>query len=483
LNPIEKYELVVGLEVHAQLLTESKLFCSDSALFGAEANTHVGPISIAHPGTLPKLNKKAIELAVRLGVALDCQIEKENFFARKNYFYPDLPKGYQISQHTAPICIGGSVSVELPEGEKKILLNRIHIEEDAGKSVHDMDEQYTYIDLNRSGVALVEIVTEPVIHSSDEAFLFLTNLRSILRWLDVCDGNMEEGSMRCDANISIRMKGDTQLGKRVEIKNLNSIRNVKRAIDFEFIRLVSLAEEQKEVVQETRSYDAERNFTFSLRNKEDADDYRYFPEPDLPPFQLTEAYISDVKNSLPELPEQLKKRYQATYQLNSNDISVICSEKSSIVLFEQLLAHSAPVKAAANWITGPIKQHCNEEHVGMNQLPIDSSTIAKLILLTESGKVSFSNASGKIFTHLLNFPDKTPEDAIFSLNLEQNSDETELLSWIEETIKAMPEKVKEYQSGKKGLIGLFAGEVKKKSKGKADMQLVTRLIAEKLSQN
>lgn len=482
MNELEKYELVVGLEVHAQLLTQSKLFCSDSTLFGAEANTQVGPISLAHPGTLPKLNEKAIELAVRLGVALNSEIEKNNYFARKNYFYPDLPKGYQISQHTAPICKGGNVSIETIAGKKSISLNRIHIEEDAGKSIHDLDESYTCIDLNRAGVPLVEIVTEPVIHSAEEAFSFLTSLRSMLRWLEVCDGNMEEGSMRCDANISIRLKGETQLGKRVEVKNLNSIRNVKRAIEFEFNRLVTLTEAQQDFAQETRSYDADRNITFSLRSKEDADDYRYFPEPDLPPFDITEAYIDEIKKKLPELPEQLKNRYQKTYQLSDNDIHVICNEKSSVLFFESLIEQTNHIKAAANWMIGPVKQYCNEKNIEIDQFPLTVKTLATLIDLTESGRVNFSNASGRVLNYLINFPEKTPEDAILSLNLVQNSDESALMTWIEETLESMPEKVKEYQSGKKGLIGLFAGEVKRKSKGKADMQIVTRLIAEKLNQ-
>ena len=289
MNP-DKYQVVIGLEVHAQLLTKTKLFCADSTTFGSEPNTQVSPISLAHPGTLPKMNKHAIELAVKLGLALHCEIERHNYFARKNYFYPDLPKGYQVSQHTAPICKGGYLSITTAEIQTNIQLNRIHLEEDAGKSIHDIDADYTCIDLNRAGVPLLEIVTEPCIHSAEEAFVFLTELRKIVRWLNVCDGNMEEGSMRCDANISIRLKGETILGKRVEVKNLNSIRNVKKAIEIEQERLIALTEKNEPVIQETRSFDADNNITFSLRSKEEADDYRYFPEPDLPPFSVSAGF-------------------------------------------------------------------------------------------------------------------------------------------------------------------------------------------------
>jgi aspartyl-tRNA(Asn)/glutamyl-tRNA(Gln) amidotransferase subunit B len=270
--------------VHAQLQTASKLFCGDGTAFGADPNTQVSPVSLAHPGTLPVMNEKVIELAVKLGLALDCSIVKENYFARKNYFYPDLPKGYQVSQHTAPVCLGGHVNIVTDEGKRSVRLNRIHMEEDAGKSLHDVDEKYTSIDLNRAGMPLLEIVTEPDLHSSAEAYAYLTELRKMVRWLGVCDGNMEEGSMRCDANVSVRLKGETKLGTRVEVKNLNSIRNVKKAIEIEAERLIAIVEKGEQVLQQTRSFNADNNTTFALRSKEEADDYRYFPEPDLPPF-------------------------------------------------------------------------------------------------------------------------------------------------------------------------------------------------------
>ena len=482
MNNNDKYQVVIGLEVHAQLSTKTKLFCADSTQFGSEPNTQVSPISLAHPGTLPKMNKKAIELAVRLGLALHCEIERDNYFARKNYFYPDLPKGYQVSQHTAPICKGGYLSVTTSVGQNNIQLNRIHLEEDAGKSIHDIDENYTCIDLNRAGVPLLEIVTEPCIHSAEEAFAFLTELRKIVRWLGVCDGNMEEGSMRCDANISVRLMGETTLGKRVEVKNLNSIRNVKKAIEIETERLISITEKKETVIQETRSFDADKNTTFSLRNKEEADDYRYFPEPDLPPFVITDKYIAEVTDSMPVLPEQLKQKYIRDYALSDYDAAVICNDKEEAVFFEELIKHTKHFKPAANWMLGPLKFYCNENNISIASFPLPASTIVSLIELTESGQVNFNNASTKILQELIKNPAETAMNVATSLNLLQESDSHAVENWVNEVITSMPGKVKEYKSGKKGLLGLFSGEVKKLSKGKADMQLANKLLAEKLNQ-
>ena len=477
----DTYEVVIGLEVHAQLQTNSKLFCGDSASFGAAPNTHISPITLAHPGTLPRMNKKAIEFAIKLGLALQCEIEQENYFARKNYFYPDLPKGYQISQHTTPICKNGFVKINVNNEVRNIQLNRIHIEEDAGKSLHDVDENYTAIDLNRAGVPLLEIVSEPDLHSSEEAFAYITELRRLVRWLDICDGNMEEGSMRCDANISIRLKGEKKLGTRVEVKNLNSIRNVKKAIDLEVDRLIDIVESGASVVQETRSFDADNNTSFSLRSKEDADDYRYFADPDLTPFHITDEFLQAVKDSLPALPDALELKYREVFQLPPYDAQVICSDKSLVNYFENIIQHSSNYKAAVNWLMGPIKSYLNDHAIELDAFPLSPEKIAALIQLVEDGKVNFSIASTKILSALIQDPKNNPLQVATELNLLQESNSDSVASWVDEVMNKMPDKVKEYRSGKKGLIGLFAGEVKKLSKGKADMNVVNKLLAEKLN--
>ncbi|MGF2413762.1 Asp-tRNA(Asn)/Glu-tRNA(Gln) amidotransferase subunit GatB [Ferruginibacter sp.] len=480
MNVADKYETVIGLEVHAQLLTKSKLFCGDSAAFGGDPNTHISPITLAHPGTLPKMNRKAIEYAIKLGLALHCDIEQHNYFARKNYFYPDLPKGYQVSQHTTPICKSGYVPIKTTEGERNILLNRIHIEEDAGKSLHDVDENYTSIDLNRAGVCLLEIVSEPDLHSSDEAFAYITELRKLVRWLEICDGNMEEGSMRCDANISIRLKGETKLGTRVEVKNLNSIRNVKKAIDIEVARLIEITEAGNKITQETRSFDADNNITFSLRTKEEADDYRYFPEPDLTPFFIADEFLQQIKDAIPALPETLEKKYQQVLHLPANDTAVICNDKDTVNYFEAIIKNTSNYKAAANWLLGPVKSNINHTQTEIKDFTLPPEKIAVLIQLVDEGKINFSNASTKIFNELLHKPESDPLQIATALNLLQESNSGSVETWVDEAIAKMPDKVKEYKSGKKGLIGLFAGEVKKLSKGKADMQIVNKLLSEKL---
>ena len=477
----DKYQVVIGLEVHAQLLTKSKLFCGDSAAFGASPNTHISPITLAHPGTLPMMNKQAIEYAVKLGLALHCDIEQQNYFARKNYFYPDLPKGYQVSQHTTPICKNGTVRIKVDNTERHIRLNRIHMEEDAGKSLHDVDELYTAIDLNRAGVPLLEIVSEPDLHSSEEAFAYVTELRRLVRWLNICDGNMEEGSMRCDANISIRLKGETALGTRVEVKNLNSIRNVKRAIDVEVDRLIDIVEKSEKVLQQTRSYDADNNTTFSLRSKEEADDYRYFADPDLTPFNISDEFLNQIKASLPSLPEELEKKYTTVFNLPVYDAQVICGDKLLVDFFEATVQHTTHYKAVVNWLMGPIKSYCNEKNVDLSGFPLSPQKISALIQLVDDGKVNFSIASSKIFNALLADPQQEPLQIATALNLLQESDSGSVAIWVDEVIAKLPAKVKEYQSGKKGLIGMFAGEVKKLSKGKADMNLVNKLLAEKLN--
>jgi aspartyl-tRNA(Asn)/glutamyl-tRNA(Gln) amidotransferase subunit B len=476
----DKYEVVIGLEVHAQLLTKSKLFSGDSISFGAAPNTHVSPISLAHPGTLPVMNKEVIALAVKLGIALNCHIEQHNYFARKNYFYPDLPKGYQTSQHTAPICKGGFLTIQTGAGTKDVKLNRIHMEEDAGKSIHDMFENYTAIDLNRAGTPLLEIVTEPDLSSAEEAFNYITALRKLVRWLDVCDGNMEEGSLRCDANISVRLKGETKLGTRVEVKNLNSIKHVKKAIEIEVDRLIAIIESGGQVKQETRSFNADDNTSFSLRSKEDADDYRYFPEPDLPPFNITEEYISRVKNNMPELPSVLQEKYINEHTLTPYDAARICDDKEDAFLYEQLAAITGNYKTTANWVTGPIKKYCHENNCSIKKFPLNVSQIATLITFTDSGKIHYNIASTKLMYAMIDDATAPPEKLAESMNLMQENNIDAVETWVNETLLSMPEKVKEYKSGKKGLIGLFAGQVKKLSKGKADMELVTKLLEKEL---
>jgi aspartyl-tRNA(Asn)/glutamyl-tRNA(Gln) amidotransferase subunit B len=476
----DSYEVVVGLEVHAQLLTESKLFCGDSAAFGGEPNTHISPITLGHPGTLPKLNKKAVEYAIRMGLACHCEISRNNYFARKNYFYPDLPKGYQLSQHTTPVCIGGYVSIRTAEGEKNISLNRIHMEEDAGKSIHDADPDSTCVDYNRAGVPLVEIVTEPDIRSGDEAYAYLTELRKMVRYLEICDGNLEEGSMRCDANISVRKKGDPVLGTKVEVKNLNSIRNVKKAIEFEAQRLINLIENGEPIIQQTRSFDAGNGTTFALRTKEDANDYRYFADPDLTPFRVTEEMLESIRAGLPALPEERVARYTSAFQLPEYDARVICDEKETADYFEATTAHTNNYKAIANWLLGPIKSWMNENNTSINAFPVKPAALAALIALIDSNKLNFSTASTGVLSALLKEPGKAPLQLAGELNLLQDSDEGNVAAWIEEVLTKMPDKVAEYRKGKKGLMGLFVGEVKKISKGKADPRLTNDILLKKL---
>ncbi len=475
-----KYELVIGLEVHVQLLTKSKLFCGDSASFSTDPNTHISPITLAHPGTLPKMNRKVIEYAIKLGLALHCNIEQHNYFARKNYFYPDLPKGYQVSQHTTPICKNGFVKIRTGDTERNILLTRIHIEEDAGKSLHDTDEHFTSIDLNRAGVPLLEIVSEPDLHSSEEAFAYITELRKLVRWLGICDGNMEEGSMRCDANISIRLKGTTKLGTRVEVKNLNSIRNVKRAIEFESQRLVEIVKSGKPVIQETRSFNADDGTTFSLRSKEDADDYRYFPEPDLSPLHISAALLLEIKNNLPFLPAEMELKYINELQLSAYDARVICDDKDMVDFYESFTLHTTNYKAAANWLMGPVKNYLNDNQLSIKEFNIPAKKLAVLVKLVDEGKLSFGTASTKIFNRLLEEPGTDPLQIAIELNVLQDNDASSIEAWVNDVIVKMPDKVQAYKAGKKGLLGVFAGEVKKLSKGKADMQLVNKFLAEKL---
>jgi aspartyl-tRNA(Asn)/glutamyl-tRNA(Gln) amidotransferase subunit B len=477
---IDKYEVVVGLEVHAQLLTNSKAFCSDATDFGSSPNTQISPITLGHPGTLPMYNKTALDYAIKMGLACGCNITEVNIFARKNYFYADLPKGYQISQFNTPLCTGGHIEIETETGKKQIALTRIHLEEDAGKSIHDIDPYYTLIDLNRAGVPLVELVSEPDIRSSDEAYQFLTEVRKLVRYIGICDGNMEEGSMRCDANVSVRIKGETKYGNKVEVKNMNSIRNVKRAIDFEVRRQVELIEKGETVSQDTRSFDAVNGTTFSLRSKELAHDYRYFPEPDLPPLIVTAEKVAEVRKQMPALPKELIHKFQHEFGLSEYDAKVLSDEREIAEYYLAVVAKNKNYKTAANWVMGNVKSYLNENAITLEQFNIQPETIAALIELIDSGKVSHTAASQKIFPELIKQPTKSPEQLAYDMDIIQQSDDASIKPFIEQVLQKYPEKVAEYKNGKKGLMGLFMGEVMKLSKGTVDPKATTKLLAEAL---
>jgi aspartyl-tRNA(Asn)/glutamyl-tRNA(Gln) amidotransferase subunit B len=477
---IDKYEVVVGLEVHAQLLTKSKAFCSDATDFGSSPNTQVSPITLGHPGTLPKYNKNALEYAIKMGLACHCDITEVNIFARKNYFYADLPKGYQISQFNTPLCTGGHVEIETEQGKKNIALTRIHLEEDAGKSIHDIDPYFSLIDLNRAGVPLIEIVSEPDIRSSDEAYQYLTEIRKLVQYIGICDGNMEEGSMRCDANVSVRLKGETKLGNKVEVKNMNSIRNVKRAIDHEVKRQIEMIENGENIPQDTRSFDAVNGTTFSLRSKEMAHDYRYFPEPDLPPLVVSEEMVESVRKEMPTLPKELLHKFQYEYGLSEYDAKVLTDEKEIAEYFLQVVAKTKNYKSAANWVMVAVKGYLNENAIELSSFPVQPATLAALIALIDKGKVSHSAASQKIFPELIKHPAKEPELLAKEMNLIQQSDADEINKYVEQALNKFPAKVEEYKNGKKGLLGLFMGEVMKLSKGTVDPKVATQLLTEAL---
>ncbi len=427
------------------------------------------------------MNRKAIELAVKMGLACHCTIAKENWFARKNYFYPDLPKGYQVTQHTTPICEAGYVEISTTEGlNKKIRLNRIHMEEDAGKSIHDADDDYTLVDYNRAGTPLIEMVTEPDIRSGDEAYAYLTVVRRLVRYLGICDGNMEEGSMRCDANISVRLKGETRLGTRVEIKNLNSIRNVKRAIEAESKRLIDLLEAGETIIQQTRSFDANTGTSFATREKEDADDYRYFPEPDLAPFSLSDSFIEKIRETIPALQQERIKKYIGEYQLSAYDAGLLTEERELSDYFDAVISHTTNYKAAANWILGPVKSWLNDNNSEISSLPLTASKLAGLIKMVENGALSFTVAASRLFPMLLKDPQAEPAHLASTLNLLQQSDGSAIGPIIDQVLLKFADKVTEYKKGKKGLLALFVGEVMKQSKGKADPKITNELLLEKL---
>lgn len=461
------YQPVIGLEVHIQLLTHSKLFCSDIAGYGAPPNTQVSPVSLAHPGTLPVLNRQALDFAIQLGLALGSSITRRGWFDRKHYFYPDLPKGYQTTQLNAPIIVGGSLA--------GVAIHHVHLEEDAGKSIHDANPTQSCIDLNRAGVPLLELVTDPVIHDAETAAIFLTELRKLVRWLGICDGNMEEGSLRCDANISLRPVGETKLGTKVEVKNINSIRFVKKAIEAEIRRQAEMLDRGEKIVQQTRGYDDAKDITLAQRDKEEAHDYRYFPCPDLPPFTVTDSQLETLKATMPILPHAQEAIFTEK-GLSQQDAKVLAEDKSFADYFSRLVQETTAIKAAANWMLGPVKKWLNEQQSPIENFPVAPAKLAALISLVESGKVNFSMAASAVFPKLTEQPESDPLQLATTLNLLQESDAGILETWVNEVLAAMPDKITEYKKGKKGLIGLFVGEVKKRSKGKADPQLTTELL-------
>lgn len=480
-SKMDAWEAIIGLEVHTQLSTNSKAYSSDATAYGAAPNSQVSPISLGHPGTLPVANQSVIEYAVRLGIACGCDIREWNEYARKNYFYADLPKGYQITQDKTPICTGGSVRIETAEGgEKFINLTRIHMEEDSGKSIHDLDPFHSLIDLNRAGVPLLEIVSEPDFRNGEEAYAYLNEVRKLVRYLDISDGNMEEGSLRCDVNVSVRRRGTEKFGTKVEVKNLNSFRNVQKAIDFEINRQIDAYEAGETIYQETKTFDASTGRTATLRSKEDAHDYRYFPEPDLQPVVVTEEYVEKVRKTLPPLPRELFLKYTNELGLSDYDAKVLTEDKAIAMYFEECLAHTSNAKGAANWIQGPIKGWLNDRAEIIEKFPVAASTIAELITLVDDSKVSNTIATQKIFPLLLDTPNANPEALAKENDWIQESDSNALQEHIDAALAMYPDKVEEYKNGKKGVLGLFMGEVMKRSQGKADPKVTNQMLRETL---
>lgn len=445
----QKYIPTIGLEVHAQLNTESKIFAPDATAFGQDPNTQISVISLAHPGTLPKLNRAVVEKAMRMGIACGSKISPEQIFDRKNYFYPDLPKGYQITQDHTPICVGGEVPIRTEAGERTVQLNRIHLEEDAGKSIHAEGEPDTRVDFNRAGVPLIEIVTEPVIDSAEEAAAFMAQIRRLVRFLDVCDGNMEEGSLRCDANISIRPVGQEKLGPKVEVKNMNSLRHVARAVNYEIQRQSALLDAGETVLSETRTYNVQQNKTYGMRTKEELNDYRYFPDPDLSPLVISDQWQDQVRVGMPELPWALEQRLQSAMGLPALDAGVLTDTKAMADYFLAMVEGGSPPKAASNWLMGPVKGYLNDQSVEIEKFPLSPERLTGLIRLVEEGTVGHTVAAQQLFPLMIRQPDQTAEALAQREGLVQSRDTGALEAAIEEVLTTYPEKIKAYQKGKK----------------------------------
>ena len=474
----KEYEVIIGLEVHAQVLSESKLFSSSPTKFGSEPNTQVSLVDAAFPGMLPVINEFCIKQAIKTGIGLNAKINNKSIFDRKNYFYADLPQGYQISQYKNPIVGEGSVTLDMPDGEKMIGIERLHLEQDAGKSIHDIDPQNTLVDLNRSGVALMEIVSKPDLRSLDEVNAYIKKLRSIMRYLGTCDGNMQEGSLRADVNVSVRKKGETELGTRCEIKNVNSIKFMQMAIDYEANRQVDILEEGGSIDQETRLFDTKKNETRSMRTKEDAHDYRYFPDPDLLPLELNDDFINEIKKEIPELPDEKKKRFIDKFNLSPYEANILVSDIDTSKYFEDVSKNS-DVKLATNWITGELFALLNNKSIEITQSPITSENLAKLINLIKDGTISGKIA--KTVFEIMADSGKDPKKIVEEKGLKQQSDPKELEKIIDKVISDNPKNVEAYKSGKDKLFGFFVGQVMKQSNGKANPQLVNEILKKKLN--
>lgn len=473
-----EFEPVIGLEVHAQLLTESKIFTSASAKYGSIPNSQVNPYCLGMPGVLPVFNRKALEYAVRAGLATNCEISEESRFARKNYFYPDLPKGYQISQYDMPLCQSGSMLIKCSEYEKTIKITRIHLEEDAGKLIHEHSESNSYVDLNRAGVPLIEIVSEPDISTAEEAVEYVKKLRNILKYIGVCNGNMQEGSLRCDANVSVRPKGSSALGTKTEVKNINSFRFIQKAIEYEIRRQISTIQNGGKVVQETRLYDSEKDITFSMRSKEEAHDYRYFPDPDLLPVIITEDYISEIRNSLPELPDEKLKKFIEKYSLSENDAVILTSSKPLSDYFENCLEHFNNPKTASNWIINELLGEIGDGD-DIENFSISPKELGGLLKLVEKDTISGKIAKD-VFTEMIE-SGKSAEDIVKEKNLSQISDQSELESIIGKIIDNNPKEKERYKNGEKKLMAFFVGQAMKETRGKANPKVVNEILEKLLS--
>lgn len=480
-SPQTAFELVSGLEIHVQLNTNTKIFSADSASFGASPNQNISAVSLALPGALPKLNKEVVAKAIRIGLALNCTINQINHFDRKNYFYADLPKGYQITQDNQPICVNGFLELELSNGtRKKVGINRIHLEEDAGKSIHDQDDNYSLVDLNRAGVPLIEIVTEPDIQSSEEASVLLSEIRKLVRHLNVSDGNMEEGSLRCDANISIRPKGTSEFGTRCEVKNLNSMRNVRRAMDFEFGRQVEVISNGGIIIQSTLNFDADKGTTAPMRTKEEANDYRYFSDPDLQPIYVSDDWLDEIKSLMPPLPNKISQQMVADFGISKADAALFAEDLGLLNYFNQAQSTVENKKSLINWLIGPIRAVLNEKGITIADFRVNPAQLAEAINLVDDKKITQQIAIQQLLPAVELADDAKVIDLAQSLNLLISENGDELNTFIDEVLNKYPQQVDAYKKGKKGVLGLFVGDVMKLAKGKADAKKLNELILEKL---